>query len=147
MRISDWSSDVCSSDLVATAGATTRNLAIFDLGRDAGDGVGERIGRIPVDAHRFTRFARSDPRILELREPFDRVRKFIFELGRAQIAFTREDQRAAGALVISVAIGQEIAAIAIVGGDRTSVVQGKGVSVRVVLGGRRTLKKKKNITK
>ncbi len=103
------------------AGAITqaRDLAIFDLGRDACDRIGQRIGRIPADTDRFARFARGDPRILELREGLDRVGKFKFELGGAEIAFAREDQRATGALVVAVAIGQEIARVAVVGGSHS----------------------------
>src|SRR3546814_9444260 len=61
------------------------------------------------------RSARRDARILDLREAFEPVRKFIVDLRGAQIALAREDQRAAGALVITVTVGQKIARIAIVG--------------------------------
>src|SRR3546814_12744583 len=93
MRISDWSSDVCSSDL---CGAARRERA----GR-AGDAAGGGAA-----AH--------------LRRGIDRGRA-----GRGQAA--RGGQPAAA------------------GGDRKSVVEGKSVSVRVDLGGRRIIKKK-NIT-
>src|SRR3546814_4118251 len=46
------------------------------------------------------------------------------------LAFTREDQRAAGALVISVAIGQEIAAIAIVGGPDVNRLAGLDIRAK-----------------
>src|SRR3546814_4197657 len=55
------------------------------------------------------------PILLDLREAFEPVRKFIVDLRGAQIALAREDQRAAGALVITVTVGQKIARIAIVG--------------------------------
>src|SRR3546814_14340057 len=83
MRISDWSSDVCSSDLFAD-----RIL------------VGRRL--------------RGGERRLEQRE------------GRMHGVEPGERHRH------------------VVRGDRTSAVSGKSVSVRVDLGGRRIIKKKKN---
>src|SRR3546814_6748641 len=46
------------------------------------------------------------------------------------MACTREDQRAAGALVISFAIGQEIAAIAIVGGPDVNRLAGLDIRAK-----------------
>src|SRR3546814_2088105 len=77
MRISDWSSDVCSSDLVAGAGCRERGLRAR-IARDEGfedlfaDLVGVRAGRRaePGDevgglgvhrAHRFLQHARRQP--------------------------------------------------------------------------------------
>src|SRR3546814_2248553 len=122
MRISDWSSDVCSSDLnegiagprALAADRPARDFPIFIFLGDAGVGIAERKGRIPADTDRFARLARRDARILDLREAFEPVRKFIVDLRGAQIALAREDQRAAGALVITVTVGQKIARIAIV---------------------------------
>src|SRR3546814_8474493 len=102
-----------SSDLIARAVLQAGELAIFLFGRDPGYGIGDRKGRIPADADRFARFARCDARILNLRETFERIRKFIVELGGAEIALAREDRRAAGALVVAVAVGEEIAGVAI----------------------------------
>src|SRR3546814_11497742 len=92
MRISDWSSDVCSSDLGGRAGGGVRCGAGGRGGRRA-EGVGDGVaapGRAPGGG------------------------------GGAAAARRGEGGRP---------------------GDRTSVVEGKSVSVRVDLGGRRCLKK------
>src|SRR3546814_11016983 len=95
MRISDWSSDVCSSDL-----------------------FGERlVAALPSLRHA------DDPRNLSL----DEAAKL-----RSIICL---DQPCPSYLVS--------AADALDAGDRKSVVEGKSVSVRVDLGGRRIIKKKK----
>src|SRR3546814_1469363 len=93
MRISDWSSDVCSSDL-------RRHLPALHLG-DAAEGVQDE------DLDRFAVAAGLDG-------------------GRAGVAGGGADDGGAGAAL-----------------DRKSVVEGKSVSVRVDLGGRRILKKQK----
>src|SRR3546814_20843019 len=98
MRISDWSSDVCSADLVKAGGCATAD--------DFGDRVGGEVGIA---------------RILALRR-VDKIDVFteceaLALDARAQLLFS--------------------------GADRTSVVSGKSVSVRVDLGGRRIIKKKK----
>src|SRR3546814_18576921 len=97
MRISDWSSDVCSSDL-----AVRPDLRLRDT----------RVEETPV-AHRPDGIA------------FSRLVRLVQQGGQAV------DRRRGGQI-----LGR-------VGLDRKSVVQGKSVSVRVDLGGRRILKKKK----
>src|SRR3546814_17679681 len=87
MRISDWSSDVCSSDL--------------DLLRD------QLLGRRHADVERFG-------------EAPDRVRSLLAE---RRVRLVAADEL-----------------------DRKSVVEGKSVSVRVDLGGRRIIKKHRNNT-
>src|SRR3546814_14635656 len=89
MRISDWSSDVCSSDLRGDADPQPRRLAD------------------PVVARNERRCLRAVGLLLRPRRRVPRIRGL--------------DQ-----------------------GDRKSVVQGKSVSVRVDLGGRRRSKKKTN---
>src|SRR3546814_10476788 len=54
-----------------------RDFPIFIFLGDAGVGIAERKGRIPADTDRFARLARRDARILDLREAFEPVRKFI----------------------------------------------------------------------
>src|SRR3546814_19972178 len=106
MRISDWSSDVCSSDLRDDAPPVVGDDALH--GADARDaaGHGERDG---------------------LRDPVD-VRE---SASGAQVFFAhRHHER-----------GRRAAES---GKDRKGVVKGKGVSVRVDLGGRRINKKNKN---
>src|SRR3546814_19154557 len=89
MRISDWSSDVCSSDLVAHR---------VEIGQDRG----------AITAARHRRFEPA-------RQRFDRDKAIV-------------ERKAAD----------------IVDPDRKSVVSGKSVSVRVDIGGRRTLTNKTN---
>src|SRR3546814_15123719 len=87
MRISDWSSDVCSSDLARRAAAAAQ-------------------------ARLRDRFARYFPPAAAQ--------------ARGGALARRADRRTAGRA----------------GADRKSVVEGKSVSVRVDLGGRRIIKKK-----
>src|SRR3546814_15261956 len=103
MRISDWSSDVCSSDLIRL------QVAVL-VGRDPGD-------------------VELDPAALW------------------QGGVLRDGQRAALRLHPGRAHLRRQGAgpegdIAEHARDRKSVVEGKSVSVRVVLGGRRNIKKK-----
>src|SRR3546814_11679402 len=92
MRISDWSSDVCSSDL-----------------------PGDRVHRVE---HAFA--------VLQQVTQAVAAHRFI-EIGPG-----------------AVLAGQKARGEAVIGGDRKSVVSGKSVSVRVDLGGRRIIKKKKH---
>src|SRR3546814_15508096 len=99
MRISDWSSDVCSSDLDAQ-----RRRCSDETGDEAGgkrsrnaDRAGPARARTPIHARRPIQ-RHGEPR---------RLRRCVFRSG-----------------------------------DRKSVVSGKSVSVRVDLGGRRSIKKK-----
>src|SRR3546814_2490885 len=90
MRISDWSSDVCSSDLdtdITALGAQVDDAHLFD-------GLDEGIGTAVHDRH----FA-------------------------------------------GIHLDDDIVDAECVKGDRKSVVEGKSVSVRVDLGGRRIIKK------
>src|SRR3546814_3093862 len=113
MRISDWSSDVCSSDLIFLRSDGGEDLRIIP-GRSAVEMEGVLI---VVDRERQR--AGLHPNIAR----------------REREAFTeaREDDRLADRLRHA--------------GDRKSVVSGKGVSVRLDLGGRRLLKKKKTTKK
>src|SRR3546814_13490432 len=102
MRISDWSSDVCSSDLAVTVGIRTRATVDGDLSalRCAG-------ALVQVVGHAVT-----------------------IGIERATACIHLYASRGFRALV------------EIIGKDRTSVVEGKSVLVRVDLGGRRRLKTK-----
>src|SRR3546814_15236735 len=123
MRISDWSSDVCSSDL--------RN----DLRNDAGtDGAaafadretqafvhGDRRDQLDVHRHVVTRHHHLDTL---------RQLHHTGHVGGAEVelrAVVGEERRMTATLFL----------------DRKDVVQGKSVSVRVDLGGRRIINKKK----
>src|SRR3546814_15670484 len=110
MRISDWSSDVCSSDLTldlyaAKARAAFVKAAGLELG-EAEDVLKHDLGRV----------------LLKLEE---------CQEAEIAAALAPEDRAAMSAAERAEAI------------DRKSVVEGKGVSVRGELGGRRSLKKKK----
>src|SRR3546814_11184812 len=105
MRISDWSSDVCSSDLDSYAKRQSPRKRAF------------RVCPAPLQAHlREGRRAGRNPQARVLREA---------DPG-AQVQGRRR-REASGAPHL----------------DRKSVVEGKSVSVRVDLGGRRIIKKKK----
>src|SRR3546814_11877947 len=98
MRISDWSSDVCSSDLAILVGS--------------GVGTGLQLAALAA----LGAAVADEGHLAEA--CFD---------GRRRHHHVRQEGRAA-----------EIGAV----GDRKSVVEGKSVSVRVNLGGRRLIKKK-----
>src|SRR3546814_15500284 len=109
MRISDWSSDVCSSDLRP---ASAFNCFPAVAARAPATGVGGIVHVADMcPDHRHIRLAR---------QPRDRVHVL------------------------------DLPGIGLVGGlefvdaDRKRVVEGQSVSVRVDLGGRRIIKKKKN---
>src|SRR3546814_11195761 len=125
MRISDWSSDVCSSDLVESneflifAGLAEQRLGDIDTQR------AER--RIPVDAN-----ADRQPWL-----PTETVEVFGERSDRVRISGVRRAARACAPECIGIACqaGREA---------RKRVVQGKGGCVRVDSGGSRTRKKKYN---
>src|SRR3546814_20346289 len=109
MRISDWSSDVCSSDLDGT-GDPSRPLGLGHEFEECRTAVQHDLGD-----QRFHKGKRCDaglprqPRLADDYQPTDD------QIGYAEMP----------------------------AGDRKSVVEGKGGSVRVDLGGRRIIKKKK----
>src|SRR3546814_16952280 len=102
MRISDWSSDVCSSDLPLRGDVVRRGFG--GEHRDVGAGVGPE--------------GDGPERRLHMAATLPAGRDAIAQVDRAV-------RRRAG--------------------DRKSVVEGKRVSVRVDLGGRRLIKKKRAI--
>src|SRR3546814_11178726 len=114
MRISDWSSDVCSSDLQLRADLVfvvivNRDQCVADA--EVGQQIGGGAGVLGADRRHTL-------------QDVLRARRQI-----AKIADRRGDH------------------VQVPGGnlDRKSVVQGKSVSVRVDLGGRGIIKKKKKI--
>src|SRR3546814_12613269 len=111
MRISDWSSDVCSSDLLPG-----RKIIYTNASADHAERVMERLG---ISRH--------------FSGVFD-----IIEAGY----LPKPD--AAGYATVIERFGIAPGKAAMV--DRKSVVLGKSVSVRVDLGGRRIMKKKKCMT-
>src|SRR3546814_5035106 len=105
MRISDWSSDVCSSDLLSTRQAWERAAVA----------------------------AEAKPRRWE--RSGEMSKKILIELGDGGC-----NGRMIGRMATGAAGGSERQPMIVAihgGGDRKSVVKGKRVYVRVVLGGRR----------
>src|SRR3546814_17637174 len=137
MRISDWSSDVCSSDLflgalrpdlrhpgrrdIATA---DREARLTDPGVVGDDRQVGEAGQL-----------RGDPKAKAVNGDDDRLRVPPYRLPAVEIA---AQPRAILGWRSAAAIFSEIAA-----GDRKSVVYGKSVSVRVDFGGLRVINKKK----
>src|SRR3546814_20870767 len=117
MRISDWSSDVCSSDLIA------RQCIPVDE-HSLGDREGERRIRVAIDAAQrigcYRQRARGDG-----------------ERGRIGRILREADT------VTAAVAGQPPARHPT---DPTSVVSDKSVSVRLALGGRRITRKTQHIT-
>src|SRR3546814_13996646 len=107
MRISDWSSDVCSSDLAAQTGGASRQRP-------------------------------SEMRTLFAEDTEAAVVDCVSRLMRLL-------DRLDAAPVLRPGIMRELHYWLL--SDRKSVVEGKSVSVRVDLGGRRIIKKKKTLTK
>src|SRR3546814_11134926 len=113
MRISDWSSDVCSSDLREPA-------------------VGPRVMRQIIAA-------------APVRVGHDRLAADLVEGDVLRRAARRRGDRDGGEHAFGIARRPVEALPAAHGAaDRKSVVEGKGVSVGVDLGGRRIITKKKN---
>src|SRR3546814_20203697 len=110
MRISDWSSDVCSSDL--------RDGLAGRVGDELAADFPRRVGRPVVQAR-------------ELRARF---RVGVLDAQRA--AAVAHDHRDQALALVETEHARGFR-------DRKSVVSGKSVSVRVDLGGRRILKKKR----
>src|SRR3546814_14325012 len=108
MRISDWSSDVCSSDLIDPPGADPADPRFLD--------------------HRNQRFLDHLAGLKEARKIGPSTQLGDFQVQRAYPGIQRT-------VAIAVAPGRAL--------DRKSVVSGKSVSVRVDLGGRGIIKKKK----
>src|SRR3546814_5089712 len=104
MRISDWSSDVCSSDLLASVAIAAEGLAdqrrsapalrvlLQDQVDDAGDRIGAILGRCAIT---------------EYFDPLDRARRDKIEVGRrlAILGGAVDEQR--GGVVTAIAIPQD----------------------------------------
>src|SRR3546814_12451045 len=114
MRISDWSSDVCSSDLLAGCdGAPTARVTAYTISLGTPGAMAEQAATAAADGYRLLKI------------------KLTGEDDRLRVAGVRRGAPDARLIVDA----NE--------SDRKSVVSGKSVSVSVDLGGRRILKKKK----
>src|SRR3546814_18822966 len=119
MRISDWSSDVCSSDLGSTGDLHCRESTAAGCCP---------LHDVPGDAGKMRAWKADPPR--QLRSEFCEGRSAQAEWS------SHPDARLVVRNSLESATGQP-------GIDRKSVVKGKSVSVRVDLGGRSSKKKKK----
>src|SRR3546814_21070664 len=134
MRISDWSSDVCSSDLGEVGGAAhaqrQQDVAEHGVRMDVGAGA---LQRLEPCVHRGA----EDVGVGGVIDPAAARRRLAAVVAAAVVDLLRvgfgEEQ--------AVGVGRALVA------DRKSVVSGKSVSGRVVTGGRRIIKKKKKSTK
>src|SRR3546814_12103482 len=126
-RISDWSSDVCSSDLLATDQLTWLELFSQDIVEPAGK----------LEGHLTLAGTRAEPALGGQAQLTD----FSTELPALGIALenghVRLDALADGTARITGSVRSASP-------DRKRVVEGKSVAGRVDLGGRRILKKTKH---
>src|SRR3546814_17524080 len=111
MRISDWSSDVCSSDL-------EREMAAYCVLR----GIDYIVEECPMAIGNKHLGYKEALNAIEATSPGSKFDFYFGFLARASEQFRPKVEAEQG--------------------DRKSVVEGKGVSIRVDLGGRRSLKKK-----
>src|SRR3546814_17446154 len=126
MRISDWSSDVCSSDLLREADGVSPLPPHRLAGGGAGAG-GDRVRRVRAPVERRPQL----PGLADLL----RSRRVADRRQRSRRPRRQRDPPGGGA--------QGLARTAASHEDRKSVVSGKRVSVRVDLGGSRINKKQK----
>src|SRR3546814_18043813 len=130
MRISDWSSDVCSADLLVDHVIYHSGLlAHYQNERDGVDRL-ENLQELVNAAQMFV----SDENFDGM--PAGRIPDIGASPGGPDPDLPLSDPASAGA-------GHDGASVVSEPRDRKSVVSGKSVSVRVDLGGRRIIKKKK----
>src|SRR3546814_11271655 len=139
MRISDWSSDVCSSDLAAIAVVVTLFGNAVAIGIEHLSHVSQAIplrGVLREHQHRIIGYNVAEA-VAHAGQPIVVVMAFaplvVEELGGLAML----EQRVAAGIVQRQAQAKRDAML-----DWHSVVEGKRVSVRVVNGGRRPIKKK-----
>src|SRR3546814_15800564 len=121
MRSSDWSSDVCSSDLLGTREKDITLAITKAIRREL-----LKSGRVRVA------LTRDDDRFLVLEERFGIARRMKADLFISVHADAAENEDAHGATIYTLS---EVASARVAArlADRKSVVAGKGVSVRVNL--------------
>src|SRR3546814_12835722 len=100
MRISDWSSDVCSSDLVATKGADTSNVSdyeFFDYD-DTGRLIGRRLRDGTIIGYGYDNLNRLISKNLPGSEP---DATYSYDLAGRPLSATRSEERRAGKECVS----------------------------------------------
>src|SRR3546814_14994452 len=118
MRISDWSSDVCSSDLEQSESNNQTTV------EQAGVNASSYVNQSGVATA-------ANPNKVDVSQKGNGAESFVAQTG---------------AILNEVEVDQDGNSYSMVlqDGDRKSVVSGKSVSVRVDLGGRRIINKKQN---
>src|SRR3546814_9784984 len=142
MRISDWSSDVCSSDLAARAVRTRSSRR--PRGREAAEAAVVVVG--VEELRRWAAAGYDAPRAAVARTGrAHRVLAVVAARLRRKQAFTVLERAAVLPVRVRAAALDQGPRVERLRGrpwDRTSVVLGRGVSVRVDLDGRRILQHK-----
>src|SRR3546814_13277367 len=137
MRISDWSSDVCSSDLPSDAQRKCDPIRpsllanLFWRANQSAPSPGPSMFTRPLSIAALSQTAPYDTFLF--RSAARPVLMADTAFVRARIDETLKDEAAA-----------VLDELGLTGSDRKSVVKGKGVSVRVDLGGRRNIKTNNN---
>src|SRR3546814_2101007 len=169
MRISDWSSDVCSSDLLGSTPEPRMDpsqkpnvfhaTTIVSVRRNghvvvAGDGQvtmgntvmksnARKVRRLGKDGQVLAGFAGAAADAFTLFELFESKLEKHGQLTRAAVELDKgwSTERRFGKLAALLAVADKATSLIVSGtGERKSVVQGKSVSGRVYLGGRRIIK-------
>src|SRR3546814_17285302 len=137
MRISDWSSDVCSSDLVAEARLAVDHRTVAAADHRPGDPG--RPGDRAAGARRPVGGVRARPGLRQLPGAVPVLQGLPGAAGAPGGALAMGPRPARHGAITAVPDLRSLRNRP----DRKSVVSGKRVSVRVSLGGSRTINKKK----
>src|SRR3546814_11329815 len=142
MRISDWSSDVCSSDL---AEDRIEPDGTIDAGHDE-HSFEHRLHRLQPATHRFgiapDRQLTGEGFELFLRRRHSLPSMLRFQAGASRVPIQRARPERPASARGAVRRAGSAAGRRCVRADRKSAVEGKSGAVRVDLGGRRSIKKK-----
>src|SRR3546814_16913550 len=149
MRISDWSSDVCSSDLDAKQ-AKLRSKQLFHWLYHRGETDFAHMTDLakPMRGWMAERFIVGRPQVMEAQVSTDGTRKWLLRSDDRQdyeMVFLPDADR--GKLCVSSQVGGTPNCLLCPTGtmlERETAVEGTGVSARGDPGGRRLIKKKKN---
>src|SRR3546814_20681551 len=138
MRISDWSSDVCSSDLHRRPPQRVVD-EVFEADGAIGEGAGDRVADAELCLHDGGR------RLTDLERPGDGFPRLPIDPDRdaphgacVKARLLRNRKGGVDGRMVEAAAG-----IGLVAEDRKSVVEGASGSVRLDTGGRRSIKKTK----
>src|SRR3546814_18513464 len=149
MRISDWSSDVCSSDLLDRARRVAADAVAVALQVIGVAGIVEIIDVIAIVEDVDHIDTKPDLRFVGHEVQREVFREREVELAQTPaitvaVGFVRDHAEERGVGADERREIRRRGDLKLTRQDRTSVVKGKSVSVRVVPGGRRNIKKKKN---